>query len=110
MSERAACQVTGQHRSTQRRPPAAETTDDPDSGLRTWLREWAKTHPRQGFRRAYHEARAEGWLVNHKKIQRLWRAEGLRVPVRRRRKRLGGSTDTDGIRPWAIAPRPDVAQ
>ena len=34
----------------------------------------------------------EGWTVNHKKIQRLWRDEGLRVPQRRRRKRLGSST------------------
>ena len=34
----------------------------------------------------------EGWQVNHKKIQRLWRDEGLRVPHRRRRKRVGAST------------------
>ena len=32
------------------------------------------------------------WIVNHKKVQRLWRQEGLRVPERRRRKRRGGST------------------
>ncbi|KFC49966.1 hypothetical protein GY12_23615, partial [Micrococcus luteus] len=31
-------------------------------------------------------------MVNHKKIQRLWRDEGLRVPQRRRRKRVGSST------------------
>ena len=48
----------------------------------------AKTHPAAaGFRPAYHDARGEGWNVNHKKIQRLWREEGLRVPQRRRRKR-----------------------
>ncbi|MFE9328690.1 IS3 family transposase, partial [Nocardia sp. NPDC052278] len=51
-------------------------------------------HLRQGFRRAYHDARGEGWMVNHKKIQRLWRDEGLRVPQRRRRKRVGTSTAT----------------
>ncbi len=67
---------------------------DPDAGLRAWLRDWAKSHPRQGFRRAYHDARGEGWAVNHKKVQRLWRDEGLRVPQRRRRKRLGDSTVT----------------
>src|SRR5690606_1361735 len=44
------------------------------------------------YRRAYHDARAEGWVVNHRKIQRLWRDEGLRVPQRRRRKRVGSST------------------
>jgi transposase InsO family protein len=49
-------------------------------------------HPRRGFRPAYYDARGEGWTVNHKKIQWLWREEGLRVPQRRRRKRLGAST------------------
>ena len=39
-----------------------------------------------------HDARGEGWTVNHKKIQRLWREEGLRVVVKRRRKRVGSST------------------
>src|SRR2546422_1194529 len=73
-------QFGGQNRSTQRRPPAATTPADPDAGLRAWLRAWAKDHPRRGFRPAYHDARAEGWNVNHKKIQRLWRDEGLRVP------------------------------
>jgi putative transposase len=60
--------------------------------MREWLRQYAKDHPRRGFPPAYHDARAEGWVVNHKKIQRLWRDEGLRVPQRRRRKRLGAST------------------
>ena len=92
VSERFACRVTGQNRTTQRRPPTASTTDDPDAALRGWLRAWAKNHPRRGFRNAYYDARGEGWHVNHKKIQRLWREEGLRVPQKRRRKRLGTST------------------
>lgn len=47
-------------------------------------------------------------MVNHKKIQRLWREEGLRVPQRRRRKRLGTSTASDrpradaANRVWAV--------
>lgn len=92
VSERFACRVTGQNRTTQRRLPAATTPQDPDAALRAWLRAWAKDHPRRGFRNAYHDARAEGWTINHKRIQRLWREEGLRVPQRRRRKRLGAST------------------
>jgi hypothetical protein len=60
--------------------------------LREALRTFAKKHPRWGYRRAYGHVRGEGWAVNHKKMQRLWREEGLRVPVRRRRKRLGSST------------------
>jgi transposase InsO family protein len=96
LSERFACRVTGQNRTTQRHEPAETTQADPDAALRSWLRGYAKDHPRWGFRRAYHDARGEGWSnVNHKKIQRLWREEGLRVPQRRRRKRLGTSTAPD---------------
>ena len=103
VSERFACRVTGQHRATQRHEPAADTPDDPDAALRAWLRTYAKNHPRRGFRPAYHDARGEeDWIVNHKKIQRLWREEGLRVPQRRRRKRHGNSTATDV--PTADAP------
>ena len=92
VSERFACRVIGQHRSTQRHRPRSQTPTDPDAALREWLRQWAHDHPRWGFRRAYHAARAEGWYVNHKRLQRLWREEGLRVPQRRGRKRLGSST------------------
>ena len=71
VSQRFACRVTGQNRTTQRRPPAAATVQDLDAALRAWLRDWAGSHPRRGFRNAYHDARGEGWAVNHKKIQRL---------------------------------------
>jgi transposase InsO family protein len=71
-------------------------------GLRAWLRDWAADHPRRGFRPAYHDARSEGWNVNHKKLQRLWRQEGLRIPQRHRRKRAG--IPTVPITPTAQAP------
>jgi putative transposase len=108
VSERFACRVTGQHRATQRHEPMSATSEDPDASLRAWLRHYAKDHPRRGFRPAYHDARGEGWIVNHKKIQRLWREEGLRVPQRRRRKRRGISTTADipaadaSNRVWAV--------
>ncbi|MCV7523545.1 IS3 family transposase, partial [Micrococcus luteus] len=92
VSERMACRLVGLSRSAYRRPLKGDTVTDPDRAFREWLRAWAKDHPRYGYRRAYHDARAEGWVVNHKKIQRLWRDEGLRVPQRRRRKRVGSST------------------
>ena len=101
MSERMACRLAGLSRSAYRRPLKGDTTADPDRALRDWLRAYAKKHPRWGYRRAYHDARGEGWVVNHKKIQRLWREEGLRVPQRRRRKRVGSST-VDA--PAAVAP------
>ena len=108
VSERFACRVTGQHRSTQRHERVAATAADPDVALRAWLRAYAKDRPRRGFRPAYHDARAEGWAVNHKKIQRLWREEGLRVPQRRRRKRHGTTTAPPAVvadapnRVWAV--------
>jgi len=61
VSERFACRVTGQNRTTQRHQPAASTPADPDAALRAWLRDYAKKHPRWGFRRAYHDARGQGW-------------------------------------------------
>ena len=77
--KRFACRVTGQQRTTPRHRSADQTPADPDAALRTWLRGYARQHPRWGFRRAYHNARGEGWTVNHKKLQRLWREEGRRV-------------------------------
>ncbi len=88
VSQRRACRVTGQSRSTQRlcpKPPPAE-----EEQLREWLRAFARARPRWGARRATSELRLEGWQVNHKKVRRLWRDEGLQVPTRRRKQRLAG--------------------
>jgi putative transposase len=80
----------GQHRSTQRRCPEG---GDPDRDLRAWLCRFARDHQRWGYRRAHAVLVREGHQVNRKKIQRLWREEGLRVPPKRRkRRRLGNST------------------
>jgi putative transposase len=90
VSERWACRVTGQHRSTQRHEP---TRADDDAALRAELRNISAQRPRWGYRRAHHRLRQEGWEVNRKRVQRLWREEGLRVPQRKRkRRRLGDST------------------
>jgi putative transposase len=89
-SERLACRIVGQHRSTQRHQP---TELDRDRALREALRQLSRDHPRWGYRRAHAVLGDQGWRVNRKTIQRLWREEGLRVPVRRRkRQRLGVST------------------
>jgi putative transposase len=90
LSERRACQITGQYRSTQRHRPRRGDRDD---ALRARLRGLSREHPRWGYRRAWASLRSEGWEANRKKIQRLWREEGLRVPAKRRkRQRLGAST------------------
>lgn len=57
------------------------------------MREIAGQRPRWGYRRAHAWLLELGWHVNRKRVQRLWREEGLRVPARRRkRRRLGEST------------------
>ncbi len=90
LSERRACEIVGQHRSTQRREPCVAVDD---AALRARLRQFSKDRPRWGYRRAHQQLCEEGWVVNRKRVQRLWREEGLRVPRRRRkRQRLGDST------------------
>jgi putative transposase len=88
VSQRRACRVVGQHRSTQRLPPPGP--DDEELQLRRWLRAFARRRPRWGWRRAADGLRREGWTVNHKRVRRLWRDEGLQVPIRRRKQRLAG--------------------
>lgn len=90
VSERRACQIAGQHRSTQRRE-ACVVGDD--AALRGALRKISRDRPRWGYRRAHAQLLQDGFTLNRKRTQRLWREEGLRVPQRRRkRQRLGEST------------------
>ena len=90
VSERWACRVVGQHRSTERYEP--KRAED-DAALRGALRQISKDRPRWGYRRAHALLVEKGWEVNRKRVQRVWREEGLRVPrKRRKRQRLGDST------------------
>jgi hypothetical protein len=89
VSERRACKVVGQPRSTQRLA-APEPADD-ELALRAFLRDFSRRRPRWGWRRAFTEAKRSGWpRVNKKRVHRLWREEGLRVPYRKRKKPLRG--------------------
>jgi putative transposase len=90
ISERRACRYAGQHRSTQRHAPRVAGDD---AALRAALRKISRDRPRWGYRRAHQLLLEQGWALNRKRTQRLWREEGLRVPQRRRkRQRLGDST------------------
>ncbi|KAF0654891.1 transposase [Cyanobium sp. Copco_Reservoir_LC18] len=84
-TERLACRVVGQHRSTQRH--SVKVVDLEEAKLRHRLREIAAEHIRWGRRMAYRLLRREGWAVNHKRLQRLWREECLQRPTPRKRKR-----------------------
>ena len=88
VSQRRACKVVGQHRSTQRHP-APEPPED-EAVMREELRAFSKRRPRWGWRRAAKHLRRNGWTVNNKRVRRLWRDEGLQVPTKRKRKRLVG--------------------
>jgi len=83
LSERRAGQVLSLSNSSLRyrsRRPAAED-------LRQRLRELAAERPRYGYQRLWALLRREGWLVNHKRVYRLYREEGLKLGKRRRRAR-----------------------
>jgi len=83
---RRACRVVGQPRSTQRLAPPMPADDE--LALRAWLRDFSRRRPRWGWRRAAVEAKKAGFRAKHKRIHRLWIAEGLRVPYRKRKKPL----------------------
>ncbi len=86
VSERRACQVLGQSRSTQRR--ASHVPSDEPRLVKRMI-ELASQYGRYGYRRITAMLRREGWKVNHKRIERLWRREGLKVPAKQpKRKRL----------------------
>lgn len=77
VSERRACQVLGQARNTQRRSPQASLEE---SRLMADIVSLAAKYGRYGYRRITALLRERGWLVNHKRVERIWRREGLKVP------------------------------
>ena len=68
-----------QHRSTQRKTP--RTADD-EVALTAGITALARQCRRYGSRRITALLRADGWQVNHKRVERIWRCEGLKVPAR----------------------------
>jgi len=95
-SERRACRVVGQHRSTQRKP--ARAPREVDERLAARLREIAGEHPRWGWKTAHQILLREGWALNRKRTRRIWRQEGLRRPVRARKRRRLTASDSKRLR------------
>jgi putative transposase len=79
VSERFACRVLDQHRSTQRK---AKGTADDEAALRADITDLAQRYGRYGYRRITALLKAQGWRCNHKRVERIWRREGLKVPAR----------------------------
>ena len=75
--ERFACKVLGQHRSTQRKKPHGRADED---ALTADIIRLASRYGRYGYRRITAMLRSEGWTVNAKRVERIWRREGLKVP------------------------------
>jgi len=83
LSERRACRYLGQPRSTQRR---RLVTPDDEAALTADIVRLARRYGRYGYRRITALLHAEGWEVNHKRVERLWRCEGLKVPAKQRKR------------------------
>jgi len=90
LSERRACDVLQQPRMTQRYKPKQP---DRDKLLVAAMKRFAGKYPRYGYRFITAKLRQDGWQVNHKRVQRIWRKEGLQVPYRRKIKKSLGSSE-----------------
>ena len=87
VSERRACRVLGQHRSTQRHISQGRADED---RLVADMVELARQYGRYGYRRIAVLLRDAGWFVSDGRVERLWRREGLKVPAKQPKKG-GGS-------------------
>ena len=77
ISERRACAVLGQHRSTQRKEPKRQPDEDV---LTRAIIALASEYGRYGYRRVWARLRLQGWGVGLGRVERIWRREGLKVP------------------------------
>jgi putative transposase len=93
LSERRACRVLEQPRSSQRYLGAKAGKD---AALLQRMRTLSRENPRYGYRRVWALLRREGRAVNKKRVQRLWREADLKVPAGRvpKRRSLGTSENS----------------
>jgi putative transposase len=97
------CRVLGQHRSTQRKPPRGR---DDEERLTADTVALARRYGRCGYRKIAELPRSTaGWVVNDKRVERIWRREGLKVPEKRPKR--GRLWPADGSRLRLRAERPD---
>jgi putative transposase len=78
VTERQACRVLGQARNTQRRKACVA---DDETQLVKWIVGMASEYGRYEYRGITALLRAECWWVNRKRVKRIWRQEGLKVPA-----------------------------
>ena len=83
ISERRACRALGQSRGLQRRQ---RLRPDDEQALAEAIIRLATRYGRYGYKRITALLQAEGWTVNHKRVERIWRQEGLKVPQRHKKR------------------------
>ena len=83
VSERKACRVLSQCRATQRYEPKQMNDEEL---LRNCVTSLASKYGRYGYKRVTALLNQEGWKVNHKRVFRIWREEGLKVPAKQPKK------------------------
>lgn len=101
VSERRACRLVGQHRSTNRYVP---TPTDLESALADRMIELAAEHPKWGYRMIHGLLVEEGWPVNKKRIERLWRENGLQLPPRKAKNSGQKALGADSNSIWRLPP------
>lgn len=87
--------MLGQHRSTQRKPPRGR---DDEERLTADIIALARQYGRYGYRKVAALLRDAGWLINAKRVERIWRREGLKVPRRQPKRGRLWLTDSSCIR------------
>ena len=95
VSERRACKVLRQTRATQR---YVSHVGSEEEKLVNRIAELATQYGRYGYRRITALLRQEGWQVNHKHVERIWRSEGLKVPQKQPKRRRLWLNDGSCIR------------
>lgn len=95
VSERRVSQVLSQHRSVQRYVSHPRKDEE---ALTQAIVELASQYGRYGYRRITALLKAQGWQVNFKRVERIWRQEGLKVPHKQPKKRRLWLNDESCIR------------
>ena len=95
VSERRVCAALGQHRSTQRKVPRGRKDEEQ---LTADIVEFARQYGRYGYRKIAGLLEQAGWLVNDKRVERIWRREGLKVPQKQPKRRRVWLADGSCIR------------
>lgn len=90
VSQRRSCRALDQPRSTQR---YRRRVADDEAALVAAMQALVRRHPRYGYRRIWALLCVDGWAVNRKRVYRLWKREGFKVPQKQRKKRRLGSSD-----------------